>query len=131
MSKYFTYTDRVYASRECLLAALKDLGYETVEEGDALPLYGYRGDRRAETAQLVVRRQYVGAASNDLGFGRTEKGYVPIISEYDMRTLRGGQFLRDLGLAYGEAVARELARRLRGSVRRTVQGSVIKLVVRY
>jgi hypothetical protein len=131
MSKYYTYTDRVYASRECLLAALNDLGYETVEEGDTLPLYGYRGDRRAETAHLVVRRRYVGAASNDLGFARTEKGYVPIISAYDVRTLRGGQFLRDLGLAYGEAVARELARRVRGSVHRTVQGSVVKLVVRY
>jgi hypothetical protein len=131
MSKYYTYTDRVYTSRKCLLAALNDLGYETVEEGDALSLYGYHGDRRAETAQLVVRRRYVGAASNDLGFARTEKGYVPIISAYDVRTLRGGQFLRDLGLAYGEAVARELARRVRGSVHRTVQGSVVKLVVRY
>ncbi len=131
MSKYYTYTEQVYASRECLLAALGELGYTSVEEGENLPLYGYLGDRRAETAHLVVRRRHLGAASNDLGFQKTERGYVPIVSEFDARTLRGGHLLRDLGLAYGEAVAHELARRLRGSVRRTVQGSVVKLVVRY
>ena len=55
--------------------------------------YGYQGDRRPETAELVVRRRHLGTASNDLGFARTPHGYVPIVSDYDQRTLQGGQFL--------------------------------------
>jgi hypothetical protein len=32
----------VFKSRELLLGVLADLGYADVEEGEALPLYGYR-----------------------------------------------------------------------------------------
>ncbi|HET8629280.1 MAG TPA: hypothetical protein VFL91_17805 [Thermomicrobiales bacterium] len=72
MSKYLTFTDVVFKDRGLLLAALAALGYREVEEGEALPLYGYRGDRRPETAELVVRRRHVGRLSNDVGFVRQE-----------------------------------------------------------
>ena len=45
MSMYLVYTDVVFRSQPLLLAALADLGYRTVEVGELLPLYGYRGDR--------------------------------------------------------------------------------------
>ncbi len=131
MSKYLAFPEIVFKNRELLLGALADIGYVQVEEGQDLPLFGYHGDRRAETAALVVRRQHLGPGSNDLGFARTAGGYFPIISEYDRRTLLGGQFLPKLRAAYGERVVEKVRKRLRGSVHRTTEGSLIKLRVRY
>jgi hypothetical protein len=78
MSKYLVFPDIVFKERRLHLAALADLGYADVEEGEALPLYGYAGDRRPEMAELVVRRRYLDAASNDVGFVRTASGYVAV-----------------------------------------------------
>src|SRR5437763_4906404 len=112
MSKYLTFPEVVFKDRRLLLATLADLGYTEVDEGEALPLYGYQGDRRPETAELVVRRRHLGSASNDVGFARTPAGYVPIVSEYDQRTLHGGRFLVELRTAYNERVIDEVRRRL-------------------
>ena len=131
MSKFLTFPDVVFKDRRLLLAALADLGYSVVEEGEALPLFGYQADRRPETAEIVVRRQYVGSASNDLGFARTELGYVPIVSEYDLRALQGGQFLPRLRTLYSERVVEEVRNRLHGTMRRTVEGNVVKIKVRF
>lgn len=131
MSKYITYEEILLKDRRLLLAALADLGYGEVEEGEALALFGYQGDRRAETAAIVVRRQHLGSASNDLGFARTPAGYTPIVSEYDARTLRAGRFLPELRVAYAERAVAEVRRRLRGTARRTVEGGVVRITVRY
>ncbi len=131
MSKYVVFQDYVLKDRRLLLAALADLGYTEVEEGEALPLYGYQGDRRPETAELVVRRRYLGSASNDLGFARTPEGFVPIISEYDQRVLHGGRLLTKLRTAYSERVVEEVRRRLHGTARHTVEGDVVRITVRY
>jgi hypothetical protein len=131
VSKYLSFPDLIFKDRRLLRAALAELGYPDVEEGEALPLYGYLGDRRPETAAIVVRRRHLGAASNDLGFARTDQGYVPIVSEYDQHTLAGGKFLVRLRTAYSEQVVAEVARRLHGTTRRTVEGSLVKIRVRY
>ena len=131
MSKYLHFESEVFKDRRLLLSALADLGFTEVEEGEALPLYGYEGSRRAETAELVVRRRFVGSASNDLGFRRTPEGYVPIISEYDQRTLLGGRFLVRLRTAYSERAIGAIAQRLRGSVERSVEGGLVKVRVRF
>ncbi len=131
MSKYLVFTDFAFKDRRLLLGALAGLGYADVEEGDALSLFGYQGDQRPETAQLVVRRRSLGSASNDLGFTRTEQGYVPILSEYDQRALHGGQFLVKLRTAYSERVVEEVRRRLHGTARRTVQPDRITITVRF
>ena len=131
MSKYLVFAEFPFRDRRLLLAALAELGYAEVEEGQALPLYGYQGDRRPETAELVVRRRHLGPASNDLGFARTPRGYVPILSEYDQRVLHGGQLLVGLRTAYGERVVEAVTRRLRGTARRTVEGGVVRITVRY
>src|SRR3954451_12177509 len=115
MSKYLTFPELVFKDRRLLLAALAEVGYAEVEEGQQLPLYGYQGDRRPETAEIVVRRQVIGPASNDLGFVWSGDAYVPIVSEYDERTLLAGQFLPRLRAAYGEAVVEEVRRRLHGT----------------
>jgi hypothetical protein len=69
--------------------------------------------------------------SNDLGFARGNEGYFPIISDFDRRTLLDGEFLPRLRVAYAQRVVETLRTRLRASVRRTAEGSVIKLRVRY
>jgi RNA polymerase sigma-70 factor (ECF subfamily) len=131
VSKYLVFQAETFADRRLLLAALADLGYRDVEEGEALALHGYRGDPRPETAELVVRRWHVGPVSNDLGFARTPAGYVPILSEYDQRTLHGGRFLARLRTAYSERAVEELRRRLGGTVQRTVEGDIVRIRVRF
>jgi hypothetical protein len=131
MSKYLTFPNILFKDRRLLLAALADIGFADVEEGERLPLFGYEGDRRLETAEIVVRRQTIGPASNDLGFAQTPDGYVPIVSEYDQRALLAGQLLPRLRTAYSEAVVEAVRRRLHGTTHRIVESGVIKIRVRY
>ena len=133
MSKYLVFTDVVFPSETLLLDALGRLGFraDQVERGERLPLFGYLGDQRPETAELVIRRQHLGRASNDLGFARTERGLAPIISEYDQRVLRGGRFLRDLRVAYAEAAIEAVARARRGTLARQQVGGVTRITLRY
>jgi uncharacterized protein DUF1257 len=131
VSKYLAYPEIVFKSRDLLLASLADLGFSQIEEGQEVALYGYEGDRRPDTAAIVVRRGYIGDASNDLGFRLTSEGYIPIISEYDQRTLCAGQFLPRLRVAYAERVVETVRKRVRGTVHRVTEGGVIKLRVRY
>lgn len=71
-------------TEEQILQTLKLLGYDTVEVGKDLHLYGYRGDKRQQTAEIVVRRQHIGGSSNDLGFKKTPDGkYQILVSQYD------------------------------------------------
>ncbi len=74
---------------QALVAALIECGFtsEQIEvHAEAVPLYGYRGDQRAQQAHIVIRRQHVGPAANDVGWERTSTGtYRAWISEYDSR----------------------------------------------
>jgi len=126
-----TFTDTAFKDRECLLNALSKCGYGTVEEGASLSLYGYQGDKRAETAQIVVRRKFIGSASNDLGFQKTDNGYVPVISEYDQRYMMQGKFLTNLRTNYNLKSAEKLARNLRGTLHKERIGSTIKIRIKY
>jgi hypothetical protein len=131
MSKYMTFTSAAFKDRECLLNALSECGYSEVEEGEALSLYGYQGDRRPETANIVVRRKFIGGASNDLGFQKTDAGYIPIISEFDQRTMMQGKFLTNLRTNYNLKSAEKLARSLRGTLHKERIGSTIKIRIKY
>lgn len=84
MSAFVTCTPEKM-TQEQVLSALELLGYDKakVEIGSKLHLYGYRGDERGETADIVVRRKHISSSSNDLGFAKTENGYKLIVSEYD------------------------------------------------
>jgi Protein of unknown function (DUF1257) len=87
---------------EPLLQALADLGFQAVEVHEtAQPLFGFRGDVRSQTAEVIIRRQYVGAASNDIGFKRQADGtFEAIISDYD-RQVYAPQWLNQLTQRYG------------------------------
>lgn len=81
---HFTEVRTEFKDKNCLVKALQDLGYHP-EVGHDLPLYGYQGDRRTQTADIVVHRHEVGRAANDIGFkwNVKTKCYQQIISEFD------------------------------------------------
>ncbi|KAF3884907.1 MULTISPECIES: DUF1257 domain-containing protein [Nostocales] len=85
-----------------LIKALADVGFENVEIHEvAQHLFGFQGDVRLETAEVIIRRKYVGSASNDIGFKRQEDGqFQAIISEYD-RQKYGQPWLNRLMQRYG------------------------------
>ena len=67
----------------------------------ATNLYGYTGDRRAQVANIIIRKKHVGAASNDIGFIKTADGkYELIISEYDRNIPRGKVFMQKFKQTY-------------------------------
>lgn len=71
----------------CLKETLKELGYPFVEHQEAQRLEGYQGDKRDQRAHIIVQRQNVGTASNDVGFLKKSDGtWDLIISEFDRRS---------------------------------------------
>ncbi len=85
-----------------LVKSLADVGFNHVEVHESPQhLYGYQGDVRSQTAEVIIRRQYIGSASNDIGFKRQENGqFQAIISEYD-RYQYSQQWLNQLTQRYG------------------------------
>lgn len=80
--------------KECLIDALIEMGYarEHIEIHEVpQQLYDFQGratryiDKSGDKANIIVRRQHVGGAANDLGFKlNPETGtYDAIISDYD------------------------------------------------
>lgn len=88
MSEYVTIQTQ-FRLPDLLVLALEDMGFarEQIEiSPEPVTLYGYRGDRRPERAEIVIRRAHVGRSSNDIGFARRPDGtYQAIISEHDQR----------------------------------------------
>jgi len=76
-------------NRDSLVKALCKMGFsqDQIEVHDeATNLYGYQGDMRKQKADVIIRKKYVGQASNDLGFKKTKTGeYEAIISNYDRK----------------------------------------------
>lgn len=86
MSHYSRFQTK-FVDRASLVKALADVGYTCVEQHtEAQHLHGYRGDQRADLAHIIVRRQFVGRMSNDIGFVEQADGsYQAIISDFDKR----------------------------------------------
>jgi hypothetical protein len=110
MSAYITLMTPM-TNQESLLAALTDVGFQRGQievHAEAVPLVGYGGERRSQTANIVVRRQHVGSASNDLGFLATPTGYQLQVSDYD-RHQYGNDWVRRLHDRYRhhEAIVQE------------------------
>jgi hypothetical protein len=82
---HFTVIRTQIVEVRALVKALEDVGFKNVEVHElAQHLYGYQGDVRAQTAEVIIRRKNIGPASNDIGFKRQKDGtFDAIISEYD------------------------------------------------
>ena len=91
-------------NRASLVKALQRAGFraDQIEVHDeAQHLYGYRGDQRPEKANVIIRRKFVGGASNDIGFERQADGtYKAIVSDYD-RHRYGDQWMAKVNQGYG------------------------------
>ncbi|MFD0899600.1 DUF1257 domain-containing protein [Actinomadura sediminis] len=107
---HYTKLRTAITDQDRLVAALNDLGFDHVESHSSpTHLYGYQGDERPEKAEVVVRRRYIGAASNDLGFHRTPDGtFEAIISGYDRRKYDAG-WLGKVSQRYGRLTAMAFA----------------------
>jgi hypothetical protein len=94
----------------CLVAALSRLGFAGKVEihKEAQVLYGYKGDARSERANIIIRREHVGPAANDLGFERQADGRFRVwVSEYDQsRNGYNDAWMGRLKQAYGVEKAR-------------------------
>ena len=78
----------------CIKKALLDCGFKShmleISEKEKFPMKGYHGDIREQRCNLRIKgsgwgsQNYVGPASNDLGFERQADGtYAFHVSEYD------------------------------------------------
>ncbi len=105
---HFTTLKTKITDASALVKALADMGLHSVEVHQ-MPqhLYGYQGDVRSQTAEVIIRRQFVGHASNDIGFKLTKDGtFEAIISEYD-RSQFSREWLNKLTQRYAYHVTRD------------------------
>ena len=108
MSAYTTLQTRLVSAPHIAMA-LRDLGFAEVEVHDVgRSLLGWMGDRRAEHAQVIVRREQIGESSNDIGFARGPDGtFVALVSEFDRDELGyDDDWLERLTQRYAYHVAR-------------------------
>lgn len=144
MSHYSALATR-FKDRNCLVAALGDVGYKTVEVHETgAALVGYQGDyrdksdwglhtndiARAVTAEVLVRRAYIDPAANDLGFARGADGaFGAIISDYD-RSRHDDAWMARLTQRYNLHVDRKKAKSLGYHVKETaLPNGAIKLTL--
>lgn len=92
-----------FQDKECLLDALKDMGYTPTVHKTAKQLEGYRGKQREQRAHIIIPRKQVGGASNDVGFEKVDGNYRTHASAYDS-TWRTGKKINKLKQGYAEKV---------------------------
>ena len=84
---HFVECQTEFRDPQALVAALIERGFraEQIEiHAEAVPLFGYQGDVRPQTAHIVIRRQHVGTGANDAGWQKQPDGtYRAWISEFD------------------------------------------------
>ena len=87
MSHYAEIELQMSGDIEAVIRALCDMGWKRSQiesHAERVNLYGYQNDVREQKAHVVIRRQNVGGASNDLGFERRWDGtWIAHISDYD------------------------------------------------
>jgi hypothetical protein len=82
---HFTVIKTKIIDADILLKVLAELGFKKVKVyGKARHLFGYMGDVRPQTAEIIIRRWHIGLFSNDIGFKRNPDGaFDAIISQFD------------------------------------------------
>ena len=92
---HFSLIKTIITRKSALIKALCNMGFKTymIEDSEELlSLKGYRGDTREQKAHIRIKGNgwgqtcnYVGGASNDLGFEKMMNGsYAFHVSEYDL-----------------------------------------------
>lgn len=96
---------------DVLKESLKEVGVKEVQHHQtAVPLEGYRGDKREDKAEVVIPRRAVGSMSNDIGFKKQSDGtYTAIISQYD-KGRYNEKWMTGLKKVYAEKKAKKIAK---------------------
>jgi hypothetical protein len=106
MSKYSS-IDTCFDDQDALVEALKADGFQPLLATDQVagdPLTGYQGDQRQDRAHVIIPRQQIGGASNDIGFRRgTDGTFRAVISEFDKGCGRDDQWLGKIRQRFVEA----------------------------
>ncbi len=132
MSAFGQFTTQL-CNEEYLVEALRNMGFNPEVHVEPQNLHGYRGDVRADKAHIIIRRDQLSSASNDLGFVRGADGrYTAIISDYDTGAGFGEAWMKQLNQNYcackTTAVAMQKGYRLLGREEvKTEQGTRIRL----
>jgi hypothetical protein len=119
MSQFATIHTKI-KDKDVLIQCLKEMGYP-VEEGIGLHLYGYLGDSRNQTADIVVRRNHLGSVSNDIGFKLMGDHYDLVISEYDKGEKKGREII-NIEKKVVEIQNRIMRKYAEEKVRKTMEG---------
>ena len=127
-----TFQSEAFASRELLIAALKEMGFEKIEEGTDLLLDGW-DNRDRRTADVVIRKKDVTGQRllSDIGFQKTKQGYVAVLDDMDLDYRLGRDFVRRLQTSYHEQTAQKMAQKLNGTLLKERVGNTIKIRVRF
>jgi Protein of unknown function (DUF1257) len=72
-------------------------------------LYGYQGDKREQTANLIIRRNHVGGASNDIGYMIKDGECTELISEFDRGSGYGLEWSKKVKKTYAVNVVKKAA----------------------
>lgn len=141
MSEFVECTTKI-KSRIDLVEALIEVGFKREEievHEEAQHLYGFQNDKRPEKANVILRRKFVGGASNDIGFMKKKDGtYEFISSAYDRGSsgkhaghTRGynDAWLKDITQKYTEKLYTRTAKMKGYEVRKTVEGKKIVLTL--
>ncbi|MBD2468806.1 DUF1257 domain-containing protein [Nostoc sp. FACHB-145] len=129
---HFSKIEIKFKDQFCLVEALQRFGFYPQIHDKPVHLFGYQGDKRDETAHIVVPRNQISSLSNDLGFYWNGIEYECLISEYDQGTglSKAGQglgrnFLPKLQQEYINLYLPKIAMQMGGEVVQTVtHGSV-------
>ncbi len=123
------------ADPDAIKAALDEMGYVYEDHKEAQALQGYEGSNRAQKANIIIRRQHVGSASNDVGFVRKADGsYELIISQFDRsgNKKQAQDFLVRMKQIYGKHLALAKAKKLGLKIisQKTTSDNKIKIKLR-
>ncbi|MCB9867740.1 MAG: DUF1257 domain-containing protein [Phycisphaerales bacterium] len=96
-----------------------------------MPLYGYQDDVREQRAHIVIRRQHVGTAANDVGWERQADGtYRAWISEYDGRHRFNSEFQNRIKQEYAyQVITRQQRARGRSVSRQRLPSGEIEVLI--
>ena len=121
-----------FASRDLLVEALKEMGFEQITVGTDLPLHGW-DKRDNRVADVIIRRNSVKMHRlyGDIGFQKTAKGYVAVVDDMDLDYRLGRDFIRRLQTQYHEATARKMAKKLNGTLVKERVGNTVKIRVKF
>ena len=131
---HFVECQTEYRDPLALVAALVECGLEQSQieiHQDAVPLYGYKGDVRPQKAHVVIRRQHVGQAANDVGWERQADGtYRAWISEYDRRHRFNDKMCNRVKQEYAyQVIARQQRARGRTVTRERLPNGELEVVI--